>query len=199
MKPKITIKDKNVMTLTLALLTLSLIILGVSFSHQKNKPEVIHSMDIILSKKSNPQTPEDAEYLAQNNQMGGGTLDKKARPTDPFSATSPVAEGLSSQESHKRVKQQQKQQETQIITTQQSQQLVRVNQPNKDKKNQSADDQEQAKEQKLAQIKDELAKKIENYAKKPRSKYVSSATKAYEFAPYINNWVKKIERTGDLN
>lgn len=187
------------MTLTLALLTLSLVILGVSFRHQQNQPEVIHSMDIILSKKSNPDAPEEAEYLAQNNQLGGGTLDKKARPTNPFSATSLVAEGQAKQESKRQTKQQQKQQETQVVTTQKSEQLTKINQPNKDKKTQTADNSQQTREQRLAKIKDEIAKKIENYAKKPRSKYVSSATKAYEFAPYINNWVKKIERTGDLN
>jgi protein TonB len=199
MKPRITTKDKNVMTLTLALLTLSLVILGISFSHQKNEPEVIHSMDIILSKKSNPDAPDEAEYLAQNNQLGGGTQDKKARPTNPFSATSLVAEGQAKQESKRQNKKQTKQQDTQVITAQQAEQKTKLQIPNKEKRNQTADDEHLSKEQRLAKIKDEIAKKIENYAKKPRSKYVSSATKAYEFAPYINAWVKKIERTGDLN
>lgn len=187
------------MTLTLALLTLSLVILGISFSHQKNKPEVIHSMDIILSKKSNPDAPEDAEYLAQNNQLGGGTQDKKARPTNPFSATSLIAEGQAKQESKRQNKKQTLQQDTKVITAQQADLKTKTQQPNKEKRDQTADDQQLTKEQRLAKIKDEIAKKIENYAKKPRSKYVSSATKAYEFAPYINAWVKKIERTGDLN
>ncbi|KAA3639374.1 MAG: energy transducer TonB [Proteobacteria bacterium] len=48
-------------------------------------------------------------------------------------------------------------------------------------------------------MKEEIARKIQRYAKKPRTKYVSSSTKAYEYAPYINQWVKTIERTGDLN
>lgn len=187
------------MTLTLALLTLSLVILGVSFRHNINKPEVIHSMDVILSKKSNPETPEDAEYLAQNNQIGGGTKDKKSRPTNPFSATSLVAEGQSKQETHKQEKQQTKQYETQVVSTQQADTKVKPNQINKDKQDKVANSSNQTKEQRLAKIKDEIARKIENYAKKPRSKYVSSSTKAYEFAPYINNWVRKVERTGDLN
>ncbi|TDR19529.1 energy transducer TonB family protein [Marinicella litoralis] len=187
------------MTLTLALLTLSLIILGVSFRHKQTQPEVIHSMDVILSKKSNPEAPDDAEYLAQNNQIGGGTKDKKSRPTNLFSATSMVAEGQAKQETHKQQKQQTKQYETQLITAQQSALKIKSNQPNKDKNDQVANKLNETKEQRLAKIKDEIARKIENYAKKPRSKYVSSSTKAYEFAPYINNWVRKVERTGDLN
>ncbi len=199
MKPKITSKDKNVMTLTLALLTLSLVILGVSFRHNESKPEVIHSMDVILSKKSNPEAPEDAEYLAQNNQIGGGTKDQKARPTNPFSATSLVAEGQSNRETQRQEKSQTKQFETQLVTSTQSDTQVKSKQINKDKNNKTAINSQETKEQRLAKIKDEIARKIENYAKKPRSKYVSSSTKAYEFAPYINNWVRKVERTGDLN
>lgn len=199
MKPQITSKDKNFMTLTLALLTLSLVILGISFRHHESKAEVVHSMDVILSKKSNPEAPEDAEYLAQNNQIGGGTKDKKSRPTNPFSATSMIAEGQSKQESILQEKQQTKQYETQLITSQQADIKIKSNQINKDKNDKTANSSQETKEQRLAKIKDEIARKIENYAKKPRSKYVSSSTKAYEFAPYINNWVRKVERTGDLN
>lgn len=187
------------MTLTLALLTLSLVILGVSFSHNDDTSKVIHSMDIILSKKSNPEAPEDAEYLSQNNQLGGGTKDEKARPTNPFSATSLVAEGQSQEETNRQQKQQTKQFDTQLITRQNSAVKTEINPPNKDKKQHQANNSQETKQQRLARIQDEIAKKIERYAKKPRSKYVSSSTKAYEFAPYINTWVKKIERTGDLN
>jgi len=199
MKAKITTKDKNVMTFTLALLTLSLIILGVSFKHSDTKPEVIHSMDVILSKKSNLSAPDDAEYLAQNNQLGGGSKEEKARPTNPFSATSPVQDGQHKQESQKREKQQTRQVDTQLITTQRAQTKSKTTEANKDKQNKEANDSQLSEAQRLAKIQDEIARKIENYAKKPRSKYVSSSTKAYEFAPYINAWVQKVERTGDLN
>jgi protein TonB len=199
MKPRITAKDKNVMTFTLAALTLSVIILGISFTASQPPEHVVHSMDVILSKKSNLTAPEDAEFLAQNNQLGGGDQEQKARPTNPFSATSLVNEGLDQQESERRIKQQTRQQQTRLLTTTDSNRLTAITQPNKDQRDQQADDAELSREQRLARMQDEIARKIERYAKKPRSKYVSSSTKAYEFAPYINNWVKKIERTGDLN
>ena len=199
MKPKITNKDKNVMTFTLALLTLSVVILGISFKYQDKDAKIIHSMDVILAKKSNPETPDDAEYLAQNNQLGGGDKEQKARPTNPFSATSLIAEGQAQQESPQLEKQQTKQNETPVITAKQADNKTKLQQPNKDKQQKDANSTQESKQQKLAKIQDEIARKIENYAKKPRSKYVSSSTKAYEFAPYINNWVQKIERTGDLN
>lgn len=199
MKPRITHKDKNVMTFTLAVLALSVIVLGISFSHQDHNPEVVHSMDVILSKKSNLEAPEDAEFLAANNQLGGGDQDQQSRPTNPFSATSPLEDGLDKQMTPEQRKQQTKQSESPVITAQQSNQQVKKHQQRQDNNNRQANDPQQTKAQRLAKIQDEIAKKIERYAKKPRSKYVSSNTKAYEFAPYINDWVKKIERTGDLN
>ncbi len=199
MKTKITVKDKNVMTFTLAVLALSVVILGVSFSRSDQQPEVIHSMDVILSKKANLEAPEEADFLAANNQLGGGNQEQASRPTNPFSATSPIDDGYAKQQSQRQNKQQTKQTQTQVITTQQAERSTRKNKTPKDTRNQAATDAQQTPEQRLAKIQDEIAKKIERYAKKPRSKYVSSNTKAYEFAPYINNWVKKIERTGDLN
>ena len=199
MKPSITVKDKNVMTFTLAILALSVIILGVSFSHSDKNPDVIHSMDVILAKKSNPDAPEDADYLAENNQIGGGNQEQQSRPTNPFSATSPIEEGYAKQHSEEQQNKQTKQTDNRLITTQTAENQVKSSKQKLTEKDQQANDQQLSKKQRLAKIQDEIAKKIEKYAKKPRSKYISSNTKAYEFAPYINTWVKKIERTGDLN
>lgn len=199
MRPNITHKDKNVMTFTLAILTLSVVILGVSFSRTDHNPDVVHSMDVILSKKSNIEAPEDADFLSQNNQIGGGNQEQKSRPTNPFSATSPIAEGFSKQHTEKQNKQKTKQTESQLITSVDSSTKTQSIKNQEDQQDLTAEEKQQTKEQRLAKIQDELAKRIENYAKKPRSKYISSNTKAYEFAPYINDWVRKIERTGDLN
>jgi protein TonB len=199
MKPEITAKDKNVMTFTLAVLTLSVVILGISFSYSDKNPDVVFSMDVILAKKSNLEAPEEADYLAENNQIGGGNQQQLSRPTNPFSATSPIEEGLAKQQTEEQRKQQTKQTNNRLITTQKAATKTQSSQQQLDKKTQQADDQQLSKQQRLAKIQDEIAKKIERYAKKPRSKYISSNTKAYEFAPYINDWVKKIERTGDLN
>ncbi len=199
MKPQITAKDKNVMTFTLAVLALSVVILGISFKYNDNSNEVIHSMDVILSKKSNSEAPEEADFLAANNQLGGGNQQQAARPTNPFSASSPIEDGFDKQQTQEQRKTQTKQTNSQVITTQNANTETTFIEKSKDPKSQQANDEQMTKAQRIAKIQDEIAKKIERYAKKPRSKYISSNTKAYEFAPYINNWVQKIERTGDLN
>lgn len=198
MSPKITAKDKNVMTFTLAVLLMAVIILGVSFSYQNRSPKVIHSMDVILTKKLHSETPEEADYLSVNDQQGGGETDDKNRPTSLVSGPAVIAEGIAKQQSQKQQKQL-AEQKTAIITTQQSTKKQSAERREQTKNTPKQKQEKNSREQKLAQMKEEIAKKIERYSKKPRTKYVSSSTKAYEYAPYINNWVKQIERTGDLN
>ena len=58
------------------------------------------------------------------------------------------------------------------------------------------DDQRKLEMAKLAQ---EIQKESEQYAKRPKRKYISANTKEYEFAAYMRAWVARIERIGNLN
>lgn len=195
---RVTIKDKNVLTFTLAVLLLAMIILGVSFTYQDRSPQVIHSMDVILTHKTHTETPEDADYLSANNQLGGGNLDEKNRPTDIISGPAVTPDGLSKQQTKQQQKSRQ-QQDTAVVTSVTGQQKQTSDKRQQQDKQTQQEQQKNTRQQKLAQMKEEIARKIQRYAKKPRTKYISSSTKAYEYAPYINQWVKAIERTGDLN
>ncbi|MCW8870043.1 MAG: energy transducer TonB [Proteobacteria bacterium] len=195
---RITVKDKNVLTFTLAVLVLAMIILGVSFSYQDRSPKVIHSMDVILTQKTHTETPEEADYLSANNQLGGGNLDKKSRPTDIVSGPAVTPDGLSKQQTKAQQKSRQAQ-DTAVITTLSAEKKQTSDKQQQQKQQRQQEQQQNTRQQKLAQMKEEIARKIQRYAKKPRTKYVSSSTKSYEYAPYINQWVKTIERTGDLN
>lgn len=195
---RITVKDKNVMTFTLAVLLLAMVILGVSFSFQSRSPHVIHSMDVILTQKTHTDIPEKADYLSANNQLGGGQTENKSRPTDIASGPAVNPEGLSKQQTNAQQKSTQ-QQDTAVITQTNAEHKRVSEKQQQPRKPSPQEHQNNLKQQKLAQMKEEIARKIQRYAKKPRTKYVSSSTKAYEYAPYINQWVKTIERTGDLN
>lgn len=195
---RITVKDKNVLTFTLAVLLLAMIILGVSFSYQDRSPKIIHSMDVILTQKAHTEKPEDADYLSANNQLGGGHLDKKTRPTDIASGPAVTPDGLSKQQT-KRQQTSRPSQDTAVISTRNTAHKLTSDKQQKDRQLTQQEQRHNTRQQKLAQMKEEIARKIERYAKKPRTKYVSSSTKAYEYAPYINQWVKTIERTGELN
>ncbi|MCF6301237.1 MAG: energy transducer TonB, partial [Proteobacteria bacterium] len=199
MNVKVSSADRNTLTLTLSVLLLAVVILGISFSYDESPDQLLHSMDVILSNKSNQKAPEDAEFLSQNNQLGGGNQEQKTRPQNLVSAISPAEDGNAPINAKNSIKNTTIQPVTQVLTSPNSKnKVVNLNKA-KEKKKIKSELTTNTENLKMAKIEDEIAKKIEQYAKKPRSKYISSSSKAYEYAPYINGWVQKIEKTGDLN
>ena len=51
----------------------------------------------------------------------------------------------------------------------------------------------------MARLAQEIQKETEQYAKRPKRKYISANTQEYEFAAYMRAWVARIERIGNLN
>jgi protein TonB len=51
----------------------------------------------------------------------------------------------------------------------------------------------------MARLQAEIARKQELYAKRPKKKFISASTQAYEYASYMRAWVEKVERIGNLN
>ncbi len=51
----------------------------------------------------------------------------------------------------------------------------------------------------MASMHAELQEKLENKAKRPRTKYVSATTQEFKYAAYMEAWRAKVERIGNIN
>ncbi|MEM7540382.1 MAG: TonB family protein [Pseudomonadota bacterium] len=51
----------------------------------------------------------------------------------------------------------------------------------------------------LASLNAELQQRLENRAKRPRRKYISANTRESIYAAYMDAWIRKVERIGNLN
>jgi len=92
----ITVVDRLIFTLVFSIIIHLTIILGVSFhatSPPKNTPLI--SLDITLVKQQTHTPPEQADYLAQVNNEGGGETDEKSPEPSP-DAPIPTAEKAAS-------------------------------------------------------------------------------------------------------
>lgn len=92
----ITAVDRLIFTLVFSVIIHLAIILGVSFnatSPPKNTPLI--SLDITLAKQQTQLAPEQADYLAQVNNEGGGLTDEKSPEPSP-DAPIPVTEETAS-------------------------------------------------------------------------------------------------------
>ena len=51
----------------------------------------------------------------------------------------------------------------------------------------------------MARLAAEIHLRSERYAKRPKRKFVSASTQEYAWAGYLSEWVKRVERVGNLN
>ncbi|OOZ41926.1 hypothetical protein BOW53_01790 [Solemya pervernicosa gill symbiont] len=93
--PQITSGDRLGLTLFLALVLHGLIILGITFSQEKRITPSAKTLEIILVQTRSKNAPEDADYLAQASQEGGGENEELLRPQDTQSSLLPAkGEGM---------------------------------------------------------------------------------------------------------
>jgi protein TonB len=145
------------------------------------------------------KTPEKADYLAKNNQQGGGESKKSVRPQNIKTGIAVDDQGNHLKEQIENIPNIKEAKNLNLVTTNNS--STQVQSANKlhesiNPKNKST---QLTKNQRLAKLENNISNRKEKYAKRPKSKYLSASTKSYEFANYMQTWVKKIERVSNLN
>lgn len=195
--------DRLGFTLFVAAVLHVALILGVGFAMPKPS-QLSKTLEITLATFKSEKKPEQADYLAQMNQEGSGTLDKKATPTTteqaPFQDTE--AKKVSLPETPKQV-QKQETPKAAVATKTPRPQKVQTKQQTP-KAEPVADPQPQFDSSELsAQISSleaDLAQERQAYAKRPRIQRLTAAsTMRDKGAWYKEEWRKKIERIGNLN
>ncbi len=195
--------DRLGFTLFLAAALHGALILGLGFSLSEPS-QVSKSLEITLSTFKSEDKPKDADFIAQDNQQGSGTLEHKASPKTteqaPFQdtqvrkvtpATSPPP---SSRSETPRT----------TVATRAPQPEKTPDTPQKNKPQPQAEpapvyDSSQLSSE-IASLEAELAQQQQQYAKRPRvSRQNSAATMRDISAWYRDEWRKKVERIGNLN
>ena len=200
--PQITDNDRLGMTLFLAAMFHGIVILGVTFSlSPPAESESLPTMDVILVQTQDPSQAEDAKYLAQVSQQGGGDDQEQNRPTDLFTAPSLTKNPGMAMTTSQQQQASQKQVEKVAMLHQES----ASHSVDTDDKKQSPDDvtlvdqQNQNRNLKQARLAHELSTRIEHQAETPRTKYLNSSTREFVPAAYMREWINRVERIGNLN
>ncbi len=84
--PTVESADRLGFTLFIAIAAHAIVVLGVTFAPHERTRELISTLDIILVQHRSEEQPEDADYLAQANQDGGGESEEAERPATPLKA-----------------------------------------------------------------------------------------------------------------
>ena len=202
--PGITPSDRLSFTLFLAIAVHAALILGVTFTYLDKRGSV-STIEVTLAQHRSKNEPDKADFLAQFNQTGSGTLEEKALTTSPSQAeffdtvirdTSPVLQATT--------KPMVVQQREPVITTVAESTIKAVTNIKVEKLpvNDIARGEKSLLQRSLeiASLEARLDKQRQIYAKRPRIKRLTSlSTVASSDAYYLNSWRRKIEKIGNLN
>ena len=201
-KPTITDHDRFGMTFFLATIFHGMVILGVTFSvsppaDSKTSP----ALDIILVQTKSPADVEEADYLAQVSQQGGGDAEEKSRPRELFSApTLSETSGIAKQASVKQVQQQKQNEQLSYISQKDADFAIEnSNKPTTENDKTTVDKSNASDNSRTARLAAEISNTIEQQASTDRTKYLNSSTKEFTPAQYMREWIDRVERVGNLN
>jgi len=195
--------DVLTITLFLAALLHALVILGVSFQPFLEEMRTPAALEVILVQQNeDTEAPEEADYLAQSAQDGGGLSEENARPASPFASehdidtqglapapieaatpdgADPAAEStLTNVFSVDEIKTEEVEAEESAEIENQDTILVEENVD-------------------IARLAAEIERQQEEFAKRPKKKWLNARTHEATSAEYMYRWVEKVERIGNLN
>jgi protein TonB len=190
-KSPVTTTDRMALAVFFAVVLHAMIILGITFGTDILKPQNSHlpSLDITLSSHESPP-PEEAEYLAQTSQDGGGNVNEKVRPQESLPAQAPSVAA-----------QQPAPVPNQVLTTELSSAKIEQETtatPENDPGDISASELIE-RSMEMVTLSEQINESRQAYAKKPKQVFVSARTQEFKYANYMLEWVKKVERVGNLN
>ncbi|WP_269618834.1 energy transducer TonB [Zhongshania sp. BJYM1] len=177
------------------------LILGITFAPPDTRIK-LPSLEITLAQYQSKDAPDKADYLAQYDQIGSGTLNKKAE----LSATTESAfhdNTAQDEDALKLAKSVPDNASASLLSTtaiaarnskpQQTRMLHQQQQWNgSDESNQLSEN--------ISALEAQLEKLNQNYASMPRPKFITSvATKGSPDALYLNRWEKRVEKVGNAN
>jgi protein TonB len=201
----VTQSDRFSLTVFLALAFHAVVILGITFDLVDPDFSALNTMEITLVHNKSDEAPEDADYLAQANQQGGGNIKEKVRDSSPFSNPVPTPEqGFapnSRQDFSPPVQQNQPQEE--FMTVEQARKQISskpLEEPLPIKKKTLTAAQLFERSQQIARMAAEIKELKQAYQQTPRHTYMSGANaREYRFASYLDAWRAKVERYGNIN
>ena len=179
------------------------LIFGVHWSTLDPAPPA-STLEITLAQFKSEVQPDQADFLAQANQQGSGTLEEKAELSTVEQAQFRANEIKQVQQSQQVMQQQNQEVVNQQLITSVQDSWSENEQEDSKKLEEQSQGQDMSEDQQLsteiASLEAELRNERQAYAKRPRRRQLTAvATKAAADAAYLHQWRQKIENVGNLN
>ena len=183
--------DRLMITLFIALVLHAILILGIHFSPElPTRDSDLPTMEItVVQKPSRPS--KDAEYLAAHSQDGAGNTQEPTRPQQESQAATPppAANPVPPAPSQPPLV-------TQLEATRNTPLPSEQAAPPAP---QLSATQLMENSLEMISLNQEINQSLKAYAQRKKEKAISASTREFKYANYMNDWVAKVERIGDLN
>ena len=158
-------------------------------------------MEVVLVNAKTTASPLNPDALAQANLAGGGNTDEDRRLKSPLPASSKTQTGSEEAALQAKVAVLEKQAKT-LMTQLKTDGTLQTPPPAPSPSPvQPAIDASQldAQAREMAQLQARISQQWDEYQKRPKRTFVGANVKEYDFARYVEDWVTKVERVGNLN
>lgn len=182
----------------------AIIVFGLGFTYLEelnSEP----ALEITMAQYRSEIAPDDADFLAQENQIGSGTLDEAAAPSTPFESdfNADQIQEVSPVPQAPQVVNEPVVQDTAVIATLDNEEEInqQLEEPDPEEPQPIVDevvpdDLSLA----IASLQAQLDRQRQAYARRPRKYTISSAsTRRSQDAQYLDNWRRRIEAVGNVN
>ena len=206
--PEFTENDRMGVTIFGSFLVHMLVVLGITFTlPQLRELDGLPTLEITLVQTRSDKTPDQADYLAQANQDGGGNHPEKGVARNPLPIKE-LGESTNSLPSHQplfRPQTQTQREVAEMLTQKKSRDKTSDKEaeqrteraipmePNPGLVNRQQNNEERAR------LNAEISRFWQEYQQLPRKKYINARTREYKYAAYMDAWRAKVERVGNLN
>lgn len=158
-------------------------------------------MEVVLTNAKSLESPLSPDALAQVNLAGGGNTDEDRRLKSPLPASTQTQTGSDEAAMQARVAELE-QQARMLLSKLQADAETQDQRPSSPSEParptiDASELNQQARE--MAQLQAQISQQWDEYQKRPKRAFVGANVKEYAFARYVEDWVAKVERVGNLN
>ncbi len=188
------------LALVLALVLHVAVITQLHFDWLDASPESAPAdLDVILVEWSSEKAPEQADFLAQANQRGGGDNAERERPSSPPPSEPAGSEPDQPQPAPMRAPAQPPS-PAEVLTQQESATQVAPAEDAETEPDPLPDARELLRQsRRVAQTAADPLDIERVLPKRPRRKFITANTREHLYASYMRAWVAKVERVGNMN
>jgi protein TonB len=159
-------------------------------------------MEVVLVNAKTAESPLNPDALAQVNLAGGGNTDEDRRLKSPLPASPQTQAGREEAALQARVAQLEQQAKALLSELKPDAALPNKQRPAPPEPAEQPvidADQLNLQAREMAQLQARISQQWDTYQKRPKRAFVGANVREYAFARYVEDWVTKVERVGNVN